>query len=250
MILLVSKNVKSEPYFRCFFLKSKAWSKLVPSVLIAHKSERAADVFKNTIQSWGYEVAIVTERDAISAKVNSQRPDVLILNSTSDEPSGLILSRELKMNEFTSTIPSILIAADFDEGEIAVTQERVANDCLVSPFTTDDLRNKIDALLPKMFKTPEHQTYEYEGVVVNTVTYRVKREGVAIHLTPKCFKILTLLMRQPTHVISREELMREVWGGDGNVEKRTIDVHIKRLRASLNKNGARNILRTVRGAGY
>jgi len=57
-------------------------------------------------------------------------------------------------------------------------------------------------------------------------------------------------MRQPTHVISREELMREVWGGDGNVEKRTIDVHIKRLRASLNKNGARNILRTVRGAGY
>ena len=222
----------------------------MPSVLIAHKSERAADVFKNTIQSWGYDVDVVTERDAIPSKVNNQKPDVLILNSTSDEPSGLMLSRELRLNKFTSNIPSILIATDFDEGEIAVAQEQTANDCLISPFTTDELKKKLDALLPKMFHGTELQTYEYEGVVVNTVTYRVKRDGVLVHLTPKCFKILTLLIKQPTHVISREELMKEVWGGDANVEKRTIDVHIKRLRASLNKDGAVNILRTVRGAGY
>ena len=228
----------------------KAWSKLVPSVLIAHKSERAADIFKNTIQSWGYDVVVVTERDAIPSKVNSQRPDVLILNSTSDEPSGLMLSRELSLNKFTSNIPSILIATDVDEGEIAVAQEQTASDCLISPFTTDELKNKLDALLPKMFKSIEPQTYEYEGVVVNTVTYRVKRDEVLVHLTPKCFKILTLLIKQPTHVISREELMKEVWGDDAVVEKRTIDVHIKRLRASLNNNGAVNILRTVRGAGY
>jgi len=222
----------------------------VPSVLIAHKSERAAHVFKSTIQSWGYDVAVVTERDAIPSRVNSEKPDLLILNATSDQPSGLMLSRELSLNEITSNIPSILITTDFDEGEIAVTQEQTASDCIISPFTTDDLKNKVDALLPKMFKTSEQQTYQYEGVVVNTVTYRVKRDGVAVHLTPKCFKILTLLMRQPTHVISREELMREVWGENADVEKRTVDVHIKRLRASLNKNDTRNILRTVRGAGY
>jgi two-component system phosphate regulon response regulator PhoB len=222
----------------------------VPSVLITHKSERAAHVFKSTIQSWGYDVAVVTERDAIPSRVNSEKPDLLILNATSDQPSGLMLSRELSLNEITSNIPSILITTDFDEGEIAVTQEQTASDCIISPFTTDDLKNKVDALLPKMFKTSEQQTYQYEGVVVNTVTYRVKRDGVAVHLTPKCFKILTLLMRQPTHVISREELMREVWGENADVEKRTVDVHIKRLRASLNKNDTRNILRTVRGAGY
>jgi two-component system phosphate regulon response regulator PhoB len=222
----------------------------VPSVLIAHTSERAAVIFKNTIQSWGYDVDVVTERDAIPSKVNKERPDVLILNSTSDEPSGLMLSRSLRLNEFTANIPSILIAADFDEGDIAVTQEQTASDCLISPFTTDELKDKIDALLPKIFNKLEPQTYEYEGVVVNTVTYRVQRDDVTLHLTPKCFKILTLLIKQPTHVISREELMRKVWGEDNNVEKRTIDVHIKRLRASLNKDGAVNILRTVRGAGY
>ena len=231
-------------------LKYNTWSKLVPSVLIAHKSERAADIFKNTIQSWGYDVDIVTERDAIPSKVNNVRPDIMILNSTSDEPSGLVLSRSLRLNKFTANIPSILIATDFDEGELAVTQEQTASDCLISPFTTDELKNKIDALLPKLFKTPEIQTYEYEGVVVNTITYRVKRDDVTLHLTPKCFKILTLLIKQPTRVISREELIREVWGEGNNVEKRTIDVHIKRLRASLNKDGAVNILRTVRGAGY
>ena len=222
----------------------------MPSVLIAHKSERAADIFKNTIQSWGYDVAVVTEREAIPSKVNSYRPDILIVDSTSDEPSGLMLSRELRLNRSTSNIPSILIATDFDEGEIAVAQEQTANDCLISPFTTDELKNKLDALLPKLFINTEPQTYEYEGIVVNTVTYRVKIDEIAVHLTPKCFKILCLLMRQPTHVISREELMREVWGEGANVEKRTVDVHIKRLRASLNKNDAKNILRTVRGAGY
>ena len=222
----------------------------MPSVLIAHKSERAADIFKNTIQSWGYDVDIVTERDAIPSKVNNDRPDIMILNSTSDEPSGLVLSRSLRLNKFTANIPSILIATDFDEGELAVTQEQTASDCLISPLTTDELKNKIDALLPKIFRNAETQTYEYEGVVVNTVMYRVKRDDVTVHLTPKCFKILTLLIEQPTRVISREELMREVWGEGNNVEKRTIDVHIKRLRASLNKDGAVNILRTVRGAGY
>ena len=222
----------------------------MPSVLIAHTSERADVIFKNTNQSWGYDVDVVTERDAIPFRVNEDRPDVLILNSTSDEPSGLMLSRSLRLNEFTANIPSILIAADFDEGEIAVTQEQTASDCLISPFTTDELKNKIDALLPKIFNKLEPQTYEYEGVIVNTVTYRVKRDDVTLHLTPKCFKILTLLIKQPTHVISREELMREVWGEGANVEKRTVDVHIKRLRASLNKNDAKNILRTVRGAGY
>ena len=84
----------------------------MPSVLIAHKSERAADIFKNTIQSWGYDVAVVTERDAIPSKVNSHRPDVLIVNSTSDEPSGLILSRELRLNKFTSSIPCLLYTSD------------------------------------------------------------------------------------------------------------------------------------------
>ena len=115
----------------------------MPSVLIAHTSERAAVSFKNTIQSWGYDVDVVTERDAIPFRVNEDRPDVLILNSTSDEPSGLMLSRSLRLNEFTANIPSILIAADFDEGEIAVTQEQTASDCLISPFTTDELKNKI-----------------------------------------------------------------------------------------------------------
>ena len=147
----------------------------MPSVLIAHKSERAADIFKNTIKSWGYDVDIVTERDAIPSKVNNDRPDVLILNSTSDEPSGLVLSRSLRLNKFTANIPSILIAADFDEGEIAVTQEQTASDCLISPFTTDELRNKIDALLPKLFKNPEIQTYEYEAVSYTHLTLPTKR---------------------------------------------------------------------------
>ena len=222
----------------------------MPSVLIAHKSEDAVVGFSNIIKEWGYDVSVVTERDAIQTSVSFKKPDVMILNSLIDEPSGLMLSRQLRGSKITAGIPSILIVSDLDEANVAVFQDRTADDCLISPFSTDDLRKKVDALLPSKIKDVEPKIYEYGGVNFNCNTHRVSRNGKTIHLTPKCYHILGLLIKQPTYVVSREALMLEVWGIDAFVEKRTIDVHIKRLRAALNRSGALNIIRTIRSAGY
>jgi two-component system phosphate regulon response regulator PhoB len=222
----------------------------VPSVLIVHKSETAVAAFSDTIKRWGYDVIIVTDRSAIQTSVSFKKPDVMILNSLLDEPSGLMLSRQLRRNKVTAGIPSILIALDADEANIAVFQDQTANDCLISPFSNDELRKKVDALLPSKIKDVETKVYEYGGVSFNCNTHRVSRNGRTIHLTPKCYRILRLLIKQPTYVVSREALIQEVWGIDSHVEKRTVDVHIKRLRAALNKSGALNIVRTIRSAGY
>jgi two-component system phosphate regulon response regulator PhoB len=222
----------------------------VPSVLIAHKSEHAAVAFSNAIKGWGYDVAIVTDKRDILASVSLKKPDVIILNSLIDEPSGLVLSRELRGNQNTSNIPSLLITLDADECDIAVSQEQTANDSLVSPFSIDELREKLDALLPFQNGKPKPEVYKYSGLVFNCNTHRVSRNEETIHLTPKCYLILKLLIKEPTYVVSREALMKEVWGGEAFVEKRTVDVHIKRLRSALNKSGATNIVRTIRSAGY
>lgn len=222
----------------------------MPSVLIAHKSEHAVVAFCDTIKGWGYDVTVVTERGDISTTVSFKRPDVIILNSLMDEPSGLMLSRQLQSNKVTAGIPSILIALDLDEANIAVSQEQTANDSLISPFSTDDLKKKLDLLLPPEVKDVEPEIYRYGGINFNCNTHRVSRNGNTIHLTPKCYRILKLLIKQPTYVVSRQSLMREVWDTDVFVEKRTVDVHIKRLRSALNKSGALNIVRTIRSAGY
>jgi two-component system phosphate regulon response regulator PhoB len=222
----------------------------VPSVLITQRSERAAEKFLNIIRDWGYDVTLVTDQNVILDTISSTRPDVLILGGTADGSSGLKLSRDLKKQSFSIDIPSLLIAVDPEEGDIAFVEEKTVSDCIISPFSIDEFKNKIEALLPDQLNKTEQEVFEYAGVVLNSSSYRVTRDGVALHLTPKCYRILKCLLEQPTHVVSRETLMSKIWGMKANVDKRTVDVHIKRLRTALNKGGFANILRTVRGAGY
>ena len=222
----------------------------MPSVLITQRSERAAEKFLNIIRDWGYDVTLVTDQNVILDTISSTRPDVLILGSTADGSSGLKLSRDIKKQSFSIDIPSLLIAADPEEADIAFVEEKTVSDCLISPFSIDEFKNKIEALLPDQLNKTEQEVFEYAGVVLNSSSYRVTRDGVALHLTPKCYRILKCLLEQPTHVVSRETLMSKIWGMKANVDKRTVDVHIKRLRTALNKGGFANILRTVRGAGY
>ena len=222
----------------------------MPSVLITQRSERAAEKFLNIIRDWGYDVTLVTDQNVILDTISSTRPDVLILGGTADGSSGLKLSRDLKKQSFSIDIPSLLIAVDPEEGDIAFVEEKTVSDCLISPFSIDEFKNKIEGLLPDQLNKTEQEVFEYAGVVLNSSSYRVTRDGVALHLTPKCYRILKCLLEQPTHVVSRETLMSKIWGMKANLDKRTVDVHIKRLRTALNKGGFANILRTVRGAGY
>jgi two-component system phosphate regulon response regulator PhoB len=222
----------------------------VSSVLIVHRSERAAEGFLNIIKDWGYDVTLVTDQNVILDTINTTKPDVLILGGAADGYSSLKLSRELNKQPFSIDIPSLLIAADPEEGDMAVVAEKTVSDCLISPFSIDELKNKIEALLPKQFNKTEQEVFEYAGVVLNSSSYRVTRDGVPLQLTPKCFSILKCLLKHPTHVVSRHSLMSEIWGTKARVEERTVDVHIKRLRTALNEGSFANILRTVRGAGY
>ena len=178
----------------------------MPSVLITQRSERAAERFLNIIRDWGYDVTLVTDQNVILDTISSTRPDVLILGGTADGSSGLKLSRDLKKQSFSIDIPSLLIAVDPEEGDIAFVEEKTVSDYLISPFSIDEFKNKIEALLPDQLNKTEQEVFEYAGVVLNSSSYRVTRDGVALHLTPKCYRIL-MILRKPCPVIYWKKIL-------------------------------------------
>lgn len=103
--------------------------------------------------------------------------------------------------------------------------------------------------------TPHHRcltrlNIQRAGIVIDVDAHKVTRDGVAVPLSPTCFKLLETLIERPGYVYSRERLLNRVWGDDVFVELRTVDVHIRRLRNALYIHGTQDLVRTVRGAGY
>ncbi len=120
----------------------------------------------------------------------------------------------------------------------------------MKPYSPREMVARVQALLRRSDSYSEAPVKSYAGIAIDLDTYRVTREGKTIHLSPTCFKLLELLTSRPGYVYSRESLLSRVWGGDVFVEPRTVDVHIRRLRKALNEHGGKDLIRTVRGAGY
>ena len=125
-----------------------------------------------------------------------------------------------------------------------------ADDYVVKPFSPKELMARIDAVMRRSHPERLSVDLAYQDVVLDLEKHRVTRDGKSIHLGPKEFQILCILMEKPGHVFSREQLLDRVWGRDIYVEIRTVDGHIRRLRKALNTGGHEDLIRTVRSAGY
>jgi len=125
-----------------------------------------------------------------------------------------------------------------------------ADDYITKPFQMDMLLARIRALLRRAGATPAKGTLKFHDITMDLAAHRVQRQGRSVHLGPTEFRLLEFFMQHPGRVFSREELLDAVWGPDIHVEPRTVDVHIRRLRKSLNGPGEIDVIRTVRAAGY
>ena len=161
--------------------------------------------------------------------------------------SGLSLTEEQKKKDST---PIILLTAKGEAQERIEGLEVGADDYVVKPFSPKELMARIDAVMRRSHPERRPADLAYQDVVLDLEKHRVTRDGNSIHLGPKEFRILRILMEKPGRVFSREQLLDRVWGRDIYVEIRTVDVHIRRLRKALNLGGHQDLIRTVRSAGY
>jgi two-component system phosphate regulon response regulator PhoB len=164
--------------------------------------------------------------------------------------SGIEVCRQLRRRSATRDLPVIMVTARTEDQDAVRGLNTGADDYITKPFNMEALLARVRALLRRSNVMPQKAVLSFHDVTLDLAAHRVQRNGRAVHLGPTEFRLLEFFMQHPRRVFSREELLDAVWGPDIHVEPRTVDVHIRRLRKSVNGEGERDLVRTVRAAGY
>ncbi|MFZ9264788.1 MAG: phosphate regulon transcriptional regulator PhoB, partial [Polynucleobacter sp.] len=181
-------------------------------------------------------------------------PDLVVLDWMLPGKSGVQFAKELRANERTKDIPIILLTARSEEMDKIAGLEAGADDYVTKPFSPKELVARIKAVLRRRSPQLADEVVQIGHLRIDPVAHRVMAvdgaSEVTIDLGPTEFRLLHFLMTHPERVHSRGQLLDKVWGDHVFVEERTVDVHIKRLRASLAPTNCQNHIETVRGSGY
>jgi two-component system phosphate regulon response regulator PhoB len=164
--------------------------------------------------------------------------------------SGLELVRQLRRDSNTRDIPIMMLTARAEEADRVAGLDSGADDYLTKPFSARELLARIQAILRRSAPAGDADRVNVEGLTLDQAGHRVVAEGKTVPLGPTEYRLLAFLMTHPDRVYSRGQLLDRVWGGNVYVEERTVDVHIRRLRKSLEPSGFDRFVQTVRGAGY
>jgi len=219
-----------------------------PVILIIEDEIAQAQILQYNLEAEGFEVkhAATAEDGLYMAKEDG--PDLIILDWMLPDLAGIEVCRQIKSGPRTKSIPVIMLTARGTEDDKVRGLNVGADDYMVKPHSIKELIARIKANLRK--SGADETELSYGDIVLNIETHRVKRDGVNIKLGPTEFKLLQTFLKRPQRVYSRSQLLDLVWGKDIYVDERTVDVHIGRLRKALNEKNKKNMIRTIRSAGY
>jgi two-component system phosphate regulon response regulator PhoB len=221
-----------------------------PLILIVEDEEPLAEMLSYNLDRGGFRTVTAGTGEEALARVDVELPDLAVVDWMLPERSGIEVCRALRSRDDTKKLPIIMLTARGEESDRVLGLEAGADDYVVKPYSPREMIARINALLRRSEVQSAVSRKEYAGVMIDLDAHKVTRNGKMIRLSPTCFKLLATLMERPGYVFSRDRLLGRIWGGDVFVEPRTVDVHIRRLRKSLNIPGAVDLIRTVRGAGY
>ena len=221
-----------------------------PLILIVEDEPPLVEVIKYNFESAGFRTTVASDGNEALFQAEELLPELIILDWMLPERSGIEVCRELRKRENTKATPIIMLTARSEEIDKVKGLENGADDYVVKPFSPKELIARSKALLRRTKPGFVENKLFYADLEMDLEAHRVFRNGNAIHLGPTEYRLLNVLLERPTRVYSREQLLDRVWGHDIYVEERTVDVHIRRLRKTLNENDGKNLIRTVRGGGY
>ena len=164
--------------------------------------------------------------------------------------SGIEVCRRLRRSAETANVPIIMLTGRAEEGDRVRGLETGADDYVTKPFSPKELIARVRAVLRRVRPALAGEQLRFADVEMDIVGHKVKRGGKTIPLGPTEFRLLRHFLEHPGRVFSRPRLLDAVWGRDKDIELRTVDVHIRRLRQAINVGGRAELIRTVRSAGY
>ena len=177
-------------------------------------------------------------------------PDIVLLDWMVEGISGIEVCRRLRRAPETANVPIIMLTARGEEEDRVRGLETGADDYVTKPFSPRWLVARVGAVLRRVRPALAGEALVYADIEMDTVGHKVRRAGEVVSLGPTEFRLLKHFLEHPGWVFSRERLLDAVWGHDSDIESRTVDVHIRRLRKAINIGDRPDIIRTVRSAGY
>ena len=221
-----------------------------PYVLVVEDEAALATMLRYNLEKQGFRVEEAVDGQEALTRISEAAPDIVLLDWMLPVMSGIEVCRQIRRRPATRDLPVIMVTARTEDQDAVRGLNTGADDYITKPFNMDALLARMRALLRRAGAVPARGQHVFHDISMDLSAHRVHRNGRAIHLGPTEFRLLEFLMQHPRRVFSREELLNSVWGPDIHVEPRTVDVHIRRLRKSINGDGELDVVRTVRAAGY
>ena len=221
-----------------------------PLILIVEDETPLVTMLRYNLEKEGFRVAAAADGQEALLLLAEERPDLVLLDWMLPGVSGLELCRRIRRRAEWRDLPVVMLTARAEEADRVRGLETGADDYLAKPFSLDELNARIRAVLRRSRPALAEDVLTRGDLSVDLARHRVSRGGRAIELSPTEYRLLLHFMENPGRVFSRDQLLNAVWGRDTYVEERTVDVHIRRLRKALNREGETDIVRTVRSAGY
>jgi two-component system phosphate regulon response regulator PhoB len=221
-----------------------------PTILVVEDEPAIQDLIQINLEMGGYRVLVTPSAEDALKIVQHELPDLALLDWMLPGMSGVELTRKLRGDSRTKSLPVILLTARGEEEDKLRGLETGADDYMVKPFSLKELEARIKAVLRRRAPELTEDTIEYNGLKLDPASHKVTGNGQTLTMGPTEFRLLHFFMTHLERVYSRTQLLDFVWGDHVFIEERTVDVHIRRLRSALTPSGHDNFVHTVRGSGY
>ncbi len=219
-------------------------------LLLVEDDRALADLLIWHFEREGYEIVRTADGDEALVLAEERTPDLVILDWMIEGVSGIEVCRRLRRKESTAAVPIIMLTARGEESDRIRGLETGADDYVTKPFSPRELLARVGAVLRRVRPALAGEQLSYADLDLDVNAHRVRRAGRPVQLGPTEYRLLRHLMENPGRVFSRERLLDAVWSHDSDIDARTVDVHVRRLRKALNEGGLPDLIRTVRSAGY
>lgn len=219
-------------------------------ILIVEDEAALITLLTYNLEAEGYEAVSATTGEDAMLLIKEERPDLVVLDWMLPGLAGIEICRQIRARPETRALPVIMLTARGEETDRLRGLTTGADDYMVKPFSVAELMARIRALLRRSAPERTADVIERGGILVDRQAHRVMRGSRELHLGPTEYRLLEFFMQRAGRVLTRTQLLDNVWGQTAEVDERTVDVHVGRLRKSIIRGDEADPIRTVRGTGY
>jgi two-component system phosphate regulon response regulator PhoB len=223
---------------------------VTPTVLVVEDEPAIQELVAINLRHAGFPVVCTASAEEAESAIRATLPGLLVLDWMLPGKSGIALAKKLRGEERTRELPIIMLTARVHEEDRVQGLESGADDYVVKPFSPKELVARVRAVLRRRAPHLSDEAVTIGKLSLNPATHRVFADQQPVDLGPTEFRLLLFFMTHTERAYSRTQLLDEVWGDHVFIEERTVDVHIRRLRAALEPFGQDGRIETVRGTGY